>query len=252
MTLKAGYKGAVYLGAVKVGGSTTWTYGGETRNMQDIDQFEDELVKQLPLQIVGGDITINGNYLLDSDAGQKQLKTDFDAATQITDIRLYTDKANSIYMTPKSGSHVIVTNVNNIGDDKSGVGTFTATLHVNGELEQIGSTSSVAVATVGDIDPTPGTAGSDDGTVTLWGELLHRGGEAGVIDCYFEWGLTESFGTDSKSDETVFSTPDKDVYDTDLTGLSEDLTYYYRAVAELTDTSKKYGVTKTFTIPAEV
>ena len=77
MTVKAGYKGAVWYGTDYKIGSGTWTYSGETRNMQDKDEFQDEIIKQLPLQIVGGDITITGNYLVDSDAGQKQLKIDF-------------------------------------------------------------------------------------------------------------------------------------------------------------------------------
>jgi len=139
--VKAGYKGRVYLGTVKVGGIVTWTYSGETRNMQDIDEFGDEIIMQLPLQIVGGDIAINGHYLVDSDAGQKLLKTYFDAATLIGDIKLYTDYSNTVYMAPSAGSHVIVTNVNNVGDDKSGIGTFSATLHVNGDLEQVNDTS---------------------------------------------------------------------------------------------------------------
>lgn len=251
MTLKAGYKGAVYFGATKISGLANWAYDGETRNMQDIDQFEDAIVKQLPLQLVGGTITITGNYLVDSDEGQKLLKTYLDSAEERTDIRLYTDKDNSIYMTPKAGSCVIVTNANSVGDDKSAVGTFSATLKVNGELEQIGSTTSVAVATVGDIDPAHGGAGADNGTVTLWGELLHRGGEAEDVCCYFEWGTTTSYGTDSSGTSTDFSTPDVGEFDQDVTSLTEDTTYHYRAVALLNDTSKKYGEDKTFTIPAD-
>lgn len=247
MTAKAGYKGAVWYGTDYKIGSGTWTYSGDTRNMQDIDEFQDEIVKQLPLQIVGGDITITGNYLVDSDAGQKQLKIDFDAATEITNLRLYTDKTNAIYMTPKAGSHIIVTNVNNVGNDKSGVGTFSATLHVNGTLEQVGSTTAVAVVTVGVVDIVYGAG--DTCTATMWGELIHRGGEAGDLDCYFEYGTSDTFGTDSKGDETVFSTPDKGTYDVEETALDEDATIYYRAVCELADSSKVYGETKTFVTP---
>ena len=248
---KAGYKGAVYFGAVKVSGLATWTYGGETRNMQDIDEFEDTIVKQLPLQMVGGDISISGNYLVDSDEGQKLLKTYLDSAGEVTDIKLYTDKTNAIYMTPKAGSCVIVTNANNVGNDKSGVGTFTATLHVNGEMEQQGSTTAVSVATLGEIDVVNGGAGADNGTATLWGELLHRGGLATDIECYFEWGTSLSFGLTSYASETTFSTPDKGEYDADITTLTENTLYYYRAVVKLADTSLRYGETKSFTVPAD-
>jgi len=250
-TPKAGYLAAAYYGATKISGIGNWTYAGETRNMADIDEFEDSIVKQLPLQIVGGDITINGHYLLDTDAGQKLLKTAFDAGTEITTLKLYTDKDNTIYLSPKAGSHVIVTNVNNVGVDKSGVGTYSATFHVNGELEQVGSTTAVAVATMGDIDAANGGVGAGNGEVTLWGELLHRGGEAGDIDCYFEYGTTTSYGTDCKASETTFADPDKGEYDVDLNTLTEDTTYHYRAVAELADTSKVYGEDKTFTIPSD-
>lgn len=248
MTVKAGYKGDVWYGTDYKVGSGTWTYSGETRNMQDIDQFQDEIIKQLPLQIVGGDITITGNYLVDSDAGQKQLKIDFDAATQITNLRLYTDKTGGIYMTPKAGSHIIVTNVNNVGGDKGGVGTFSATLHVNGELEQVGSTTEVAIQTLGEIDNTYGAGNT--GQCSFWGKLIHRGGEAGDIECYFEWGLTESFGLTSYASETTFATPDKGEYDADTPAdlITDTPTlYYYRAVAKLADTSLVYGETMSFT-----
>lgn len=234
---KAGYKGAVYLGTTKVSGLATWSYSGETRNMQDIDDFEDETIVQLPLQKSGGDIEISGSYLLDTDAGQKLLKTYFDAATEITDIKLYTDKTNAIYLTPKSGSHVIVTKCNQVGNDKSGVGTFACTLHVNGELEQIGSTTNVSVNTTGAIDVA-------DVTATLIGELLALGGETDV-DCYFEYGTTTSYGSDTSASLTNMT--EVGMFDNDLTGLSDETTYHYRAVALLDDGSKVYGIDRTFT-----
>ena len=67
----AGYKGAIYLGAVKVSGMATWTYSGETRNMSDIDEFEDEIVKQLPLQIVGGDHDLGDEHFRRPTAGDE-------------------------------------------------------------------------------------------------------------------------------------------------------------------------------------
>lgn len=251
MNPKAGYKGAVWYGTDNKIATGTWTYSGETRNMQDIDEFQDEIIKQLPLQIVGGDITISGNYLLAEDAGQKQLKIDFDAKTEITNLRLYTDKTGGIYMTPKAGSHIIVTNVNNVGDDKSGVGTLTATLHVNGELEQVGSTTKTAVETVGSIDLGNGGVGAGNGEATLWGSLNHRGGDTNDIECYFEWGLTESYGIDSYAAETTFVNPDTGEFDHDITDLDEGETYHYRAVALKNDTSKVYGEDMTFDIPAD-
>jgi len=246
---KAGYLARAYLGVVQISGIGSWTYGGETRNMADIDEFGDT-VNQLPLQMVGGDITLTGCYLIDTDAGQIALKTAFDAKTPITNLMLYTDYANGIYQSLKSGSHCICTNVNNIGTDSKGIGTFSATFHVNGEMEQSGS--SIVVATLGDIDPVGVGAGSSTGT--LWGELLHRGGEAGDIDCYFEYGETTSYGSDCKVTgalETTFGDPDKDVFDADIVTFDDDTTYHYRAVAEVViGGAKVYGVDKTIVIPA--
>lgn len=207
MPPKAGYKGAVYIGGTKIGGSTTWTYGGETRNMQDVDVFENENVLQIPLQIVGGDITISGNYLLDTDDGQKLLKTHFDSGFQIENIKLYTDKVlGTIFLTPSATglnggqSHVIVTNVNNVGDDKSGVGTFTCTLHVNGSLTQEGSTSVVGLETIG-------IHAMDDTSASFVGRLLSAGG-FGDITCYFEWGTDTSYGTDNSGAADVLDAAD--------------------------------------------
>lgn len=239
-TPKAGYLARAYLGAVKISGIGSWTYSGETRNMGDIDEFGDPIVKQVPLQIVGGDITITGHYKLDTDAGQKALKTAFDAGTEITDLKLYTDYDGGVYLAVKAGGHIVVTNVNNVGVDKAGVGTYTATFHVNGELEQSGSTTVVTVETLGEVDIAATT-------VTMWGRLTNRGGEAGNLDCYFEYGETTSFGTDSKTDETVFASPDKGEYDVEETLLTTATLYYYRAVCELADTSKVYGATMSFT-----
>lgn len=239
---KGGYLGAAYLGAVQISGIGNWTYGGETVNMGDVDEFG-ATVKQIALQDVGGDIVLTGVYLVDTDAGQKALKTAQSARTQITNLKLYSDYDNGIYMSLKAGSHCICTNVNNIGVDSKGIGTFSATFHVNGELEQTGSTTVAAVATLGEVSVA-------DTTVTMWGELLHRGGEAGNCDCYFEYGETESFGTDSKDQETVFADPDKGEYFVDETALTQLTLYYYRAVVELADTSKKYGETKSFTTAA--
>lgn len=142
---KAGYKGAVYLGTTKIGGSVTWAYDGETRNMQDVDEFEDQHIMSLPLQIVGGSVTITGNCLMD-DAGQALLETRLADGAQITDLKLYVDKALNTYFTPDPAitmtadsipSHAIVTTARAIGDDKSGVATFSATLKINGALKRV-------------------------------------------------------------------------------------------------------------------
>lgn len=140
---KAGYKGAVYVGAQKIGGSTNWTYDGETRNMQDIDEFEDEDVNSLPLQITGGNVVITGNLKM-GDAGQVLLETNFASGVSITDLKLYVSKTDNTYFTPDSAilmnsvpSHAIVTAVRAVGDEKSGIGTFSATLKINGRLKRV-------------------------------------------------------------------------------------------------------------------
>lgn len=145
MTAKAGYKGAAYIGAQKIGGATTWAYDGETRNMQDVDEFEDEDVLAIPLQIVGGNVTLSGNCLI-ADAGQVLLETKFADKSEITDLKLYTSKTDNQYFTPdpaitmgvdNTPSHAVVTAVRAVGDDKSGVATFSVTLKINGRLKRV-------------------------------------------------------------------------------------------------------------------
>ncbi len=142
---KAGYKGGVYIGAQKIGGSTTWAYDGETRQMQAIDEFEDEHIMALPMQIIGGNVTISGNLKM-GDAGQVLLETRLADGAQITDLKLYVDKAANKYYTPDPAvlmtgdnvpSHAIVITAKAIGDDKSGIATFSATLTINGALKRV-------------------------------------------------------------------------------------------------------------------
>ena len=254
---KAGYKAAFYVDDVQVSGLTNWTYPGETVNMLPVDQFEDTDIEEIPGQMVGGVITISGSYLVDSDEGQKLLETYKNARTKVTDIKLYTDKNATIYLklcaTGLNGgaSHAIVTNCNNTGVDSSGVGTFSATLKVNGRLDQFGSTTAVGLVTLGEFGVTNGGAGADNGIATLWGELANRGGDTNDIECYFEWGTTESFGFTSYASETTFVNPDVGTYEADITTLTESTLYYYRAVCKLSTTALVHGATKSFTVPAD-
>ena len=141
MTVKAGYKGDIYIGAVRVAGGATWAYGGSVRAMLPKDEFGDEIVTDIPGQITGGDITITGNYLMSEDAGQQLLKTLFDSGAQITNVKLYTSKTDDQYMTPDDSttpaSYATITNYDNVSDDKSGVGTFTCTMKVSGKLKPV-------------------------------------------------------------------------------------------------------------------
>jgi hypothetical protein len=135
---KAGYKGRVLIGSTVIAGSATWSYSGSERTMIPTDEFNDEIVTEIPGQITGGTITITGNYLMSQDAGQQLLKTRFDNGTAITDLKLYISETDSIYLQPDSGttpaSYVTVTNYDAITHDKSGIGTFTCTMKVSGKL----------------------------------------------------------------------------------------------------------------------
>ncbi len=141
MTLKAGYKGKVLIGAVTIGGSTTWSNSGAVREMLEDTEFGDEHKTHIPGQIEGGEITVTGNYLIDEDTGQQLLKTRFDAGTQITDIKLYLSLGDAFYQTPDTTttppSFVTFTKYNNVDNDKSGVGTFNATFKVSGKMKAI-------------------------------------------------------------------------------------------------------------------
>jgi len=140
---KAGWKGAVYIGAQKIGGATAWSFDGKSRQMQAIDEFEDEHIMEIPLQIIGGSVTITGQLKM-GDAGQVLLESRLSDGAQITDLKLYVDKASNKYYTPDPAilmtvdnvpSHAIVTTAGVGGVDKNGIGTFSATLKINGELK---------------------------------------------------------------------------------------------------------------------
>ncbi len=138
---KAGYKGRVKIGEVVIAGSATWSYGGNTRTMHPTDEFGDEIVTEIPLQITGGEITITGNFLQAQDAGQQLLKTRFDAGTAMTDLKLFISETDDVYMTPDDtttpASYATITSWDAIAHDKSGVGTFTCTIKVSGKMKPV-------------------------------------------------------------------------------------------------------------------
>lgn len=236
---KAGYKGAIYFGTTKIGGGTTWAYGGNVRNMQAVDEFEEEVVVDLPLQIVGGEVTITGNYLIDNDAGQQLLATKFDSGEQITNLKLYLSKVDNYYLTPKASSspasYATVTNYSAISHDKSGVGTFTATLKISGVLETIGISTAIQVSTVG-------VHGITAVAAEFVGSLDSMGGVTPVV-CKFEYGTTISYGTSTTPTDSMTAIG---LFGCASGTLVTGTTYHYRAVATYGGVSY-YGADKTFT-----
>ncbi len=244
---KAGYKGDVYLGdpTTRIA-SATWTYDGETRNMQAVDEFASPLILDVPLQIRGGNITITGNYKLDTDDGQKLVATNFKSGDPITNIMLYTDKTNNIYLMPDPdfvgdgsvASYCTVTNCRNVSDDKSGIGTISMTLLVSGAMKQMGDTAVVQVVTTGVHSIAAEVA-------ELVGNLSSFGTEDGAIECYFIYGTTTEMvdGPSAPSDEY---TEEIGLFGAKLTGLAAG-TVYYKAVAKYNTTKYAYGAMKEFT-----
>ena len=241
---QAGYKGELWMNNVKIGGTVSWNHSGQVRDMAEDSPLNQEIKTYTPLQIDGGEVTLSGNYLGDEDAGQHLLKTLFDAATEVTNLKLYTNKTGNAYFLPDSTttppSFVTVTKHSEVALDKSGLISFAATLKVSGKLKEISTSADPGVETVGSID----VAGT---TASLIGNLVGLGGEASV-DAYFEYGTTTSYGTDTSASATTMT--DTGVFDNGLTGLTPLTTYHARAVVELTDTSKKYGADITFTTPS--
>ena len=138
MALKAGYKGRIKIGATVVAGCATWSYSGDVREMLEDTEFGDEIKTHIPGQIEGGELSISGNFLIDEDSGQQLLKTRFDAGTQMTDLEAYLSETDSFYLTPDSAttpaSFATCTSYLAVTNDKSGVGTFTATFKISGKM----------------------------------------------------------------------------------------------------------------------
>jgi hypothetical protein len=138
MPPRAGYKGKVKIGATTVGGATTWNYSGDVRQMLDAGEFGQEGNVEIPGGFVGGDVTIQGNFLLDTDAGQQLLKTNYESGANITNLQLYLSETDSVYMeldnSTTPASYCNVTSYNSTSTEKAGIGKFTATLHVSGRM----------------------------------------------------------------------------------------------------------------------
>lgn len=243
MAVRAGYKGKVEINGTKIGGSVSWGMSGDVRAMLPADEFEHEIITHLPGQIEGGEITLAGHCRAHDDTGQQLLKTLFDAGTAITNVKLYTSKADNEYFEPDSGttpaSYVTVTNYNAIGTDKAGLATFTATLKVSGVMKPVNTGVAVEIEAVG-IHALIATS------VNFIGRLINMGGQT-PISCYFEYGTTVAYGTDT-------STPDS----LTAVGLFEDVSgllvtatqYHWRVHATHTGgTVHIVGKDQTFTTP---
>jgi len=239
MAGRAGYKGKVSIGAVTVNDMMVWAYSGSVKDTADDSALGQAHKTFIPLQGEGGEITMSGNFLLDSDAGQQLLETHFNDETQITDLRLYFSATNYLELdsTTDPASYASVTKYDEVSVDKTGLLTVACSLKVSGKMKLNSSTSSVSCNTIGALDEAADS-------VTLIGELVSIGEETSV-DAYFEYGTTTSYGTDTSVSATTLTAVD--IFDNAITGLDALTTYHYRAVIELEDTSKVYGADKTFT-----
>jgi len=244
MSSKRGYKGKVKIGSTVIGGITEWSLTGGVRTMEDDSELGDEYQTFQPLQVVGGEVTLTGFYLEDEDVGQQLLRTCFKNGTEITDLKVYFDLNGDIYLTPDAtttpASYVTVSKEPDVTLNKNGIGSYSVTLKVSGILKPNSTSTEAAVETVGSIDVV-------DTTATLIGELTGLGDSADA-DCFFEYGTTTSYGSDTVANATTLTAVG--LFDNDLTSLSSETTYHYRAVARLDDESRVYGVDRTFTTTA--
>jgi len=237
-----GYKGRVVHVGLRINGVTGITLPSPIVDELEDGQMGDRYKSYARTRIEGGEVTITGNYLGDQDEGQQALKTAFDNDSELTDVKFYTDYASGKYLVPDPNleqfpSFVTVTKYNEISYDKDSLITFTATYRVHGRLVEASTTAEPGVETIGALDEAATTA-------TLIGKLVGLGDEESC-DCYFEYGLSSSYGSDTSVDATTLT--EADVFDNDVAELVASTTYHYRAVAELADTSKKVGADKTFT-----
>jgi len=246
MAAKPGYKGRVKIGSTVIAGMATWNYSGSARPVEDDSEFGDLHKTYIPMQIEGGEVNISGNFLMDSDVGQQLLRTDFIAGTEIADLRLYIDETGVLYYTPDSAltpaSFVTVTKLDDVAHTKAGLMSFSCSMKVSGMLKLNATSVDVGVETRGEID-------IDATTVTLIGELTGLGGHAAAaVLCYFEYGLTTSYGSstrDAPGHTHVADVPE--LFDVQVTDLTTGTLYHYRAVAEDADTNKWYGRNYSFT-----
>ena len=240
----AGYKGKVKIGDVVIAGIATWGVTGGSRAQLEDSEFGDDHEQFAQGQRSGGDVTISGKYLLDSDEGQQLLldyyKADGDD-THIDDLQLYFDEDGEKYLEPdpdvSPASYVTVSKEPDYGLEKAGIGTFSVTFKISGMMRPNTTSTEVSVKTVGSMDVL-------DVSVKLLAQLLCIGEEESV-DAYFEYGTTTSYGSNTVAEKTTMVAAG--LFDNDVEGLDSSTEYHYRAVIAKSDTSLIAGKDLTFT-----
>jgi len=239
-TPKQGFFGRVELVGGQSLGTTNWSMSGGGRTPLAIDeQRDDGKMYYLPGQLEGGDITLSGFCMIHDDAGQQMLHDYKVSGDPITDIKLYIDKVSGTYYTPSAGDYVTVSTADTITSDKAGIASYTATLKVSGVLVPV-YTASVDARAIG-IHNLLATA------VNFVGELLSMGGET-PIKCYFEYGETIAYGTDTIA--TCDDLTEVGLFEAESGLLVTATTYHWRIKVTWNAGANVYlGPDQTFTTP---
>ena len=117
-------------------GLSTWGYSGQSREIIEAPAtFAADFKERFAGVIAGGDVEVTGNFL-GVDTGQTFLRSAFNAATSLTDIRFYMNDSYYYRPSPTTSpvSSVMVSKMDDVGQDASGVGSMAFTCAVNGIL----------------------------------------------------------------------------------------------------------------------
>ena len=150
MASRLGKDAKVTLGAYQVLGIGNWSMDGLSRQELDDTEFGDQRTRYQFGIIDGGTISFAGNHDPGDVTGQIALDEAFDANTELTTLRLYTDNTSYYepcqttgYLSPNktTGANTVLSHVNVTGGpvnyDKGALGATSFTMRVSGSMVHV-------------------------------------------------------------------------------------------------------------------
>jgi len=186
-----GYKGKVVKGSTIILGMAEWSYSGETANMEAMNRFGDQYIRQENTTLEGGEITVSGDFVV-GDAGLALIQAAFDAGTHLTDLYLYINAVDYFAPDPTTvledstveASYITITKPPTaVTQGASGIARVEFSAKVSGALKLMDASEEIIITTLGRSADRP----SD---VIFIAQLISVGGESDV-DISFQYGDEE-------------------------------------------------------------
>ena len=124
MATKSGRIASVYLGAAKVAGQGTWSFGGFTREVIEEDSWDLDIKKKHFSVGDAGTLTFSGLYDPDDATGQTLLNSACNNSSVLISniLKFYIDAVS--YWTNTTGHSILITKCQSVTMEKSAMGTI--------------------------------------------------------------------------------------------------------------------------------